>query len=97
MGDILRYGVIRCKLRCSPLVGVGSHRQAEGGEWLVRKVTERLIRMGREGGAPAQGRYLHAVSTIVSFYPSVLTRSLLIRYGTLGTLPQSAAARSGLR
>lgn len=35
--------------------------------------------MSREAGAPAQGRFLHAVSAIANIYPAVLTRTLLLR------------------
>lgn len=52
-------------------------RQAENGEWFVRRVSDRLLRMSRDGGA--RSRFLHAVATISSVYPAVLTRKLLLR------------------
>lgn len=48
----------------------------DGGEWLAGMVTEQLISMGR--GGTKRGAFLHAVATIASSYPRVLTRRLLV-------------------
>ncbi|CAM9569282.1 unnamed protein product [Laminaria digitata] len=50
--------------------------RAENGDWFVRRVNDRLVRMDREG---ARSRFLHAVATLTSVYPAVLTRKLLLR------------------
>lgn len=48
----------------------------DGGEWLAGVVTEQLISMGR--GGTKLGAFLHAVATIASSYPRVLSRRLLV-------------------
>lgn len=48
----------------------------DGGEWLAGMVTEQLISMGR--GGTKRGAFLHAVATIASAYPRVLSRRLLV-------------------
>eukprot|EP00903_Cladosiphon_okamuranus_P011333 g10683.t1 len=65
--------------------------QPEGGHWLVRRVTDRLMRMGRDG--KLRSRFVHAVATIAGVYPPVLTRQLLL--ASLGAMPFADATCRG--
>eukprot|EP00752_Nemacystus_decipiens_P003549 g3275.t1 len=64
---------------------------AEGAQWLVRRVTDRLMRMGRDG--KLRSRFVHAVATIAGVYPPVLTRQLLL--SSLGAMPFADTSSRG--
>ncbi|CAN0471798.1 unnamed protein product, partial [Ectocarpus sp. 8 AP-2014] len=66
-------------------------RQAEGSEWLARRVTDRLMRMGRDG--KLRNRFVHAVAAISGVYPAVMTRQLLL--SSLGAMQFADASCRG--